>query len=85
MKADLTAKQGSQTAIADRNVTMANHVMRASHGLTLPEKRMIAARLRTSDFGRSGCRRLNTPRRSQLRQTLHTSSYSRPQTVCCQN
>lgn len=45
----LTAKPGSQTGIADRNVTMANHVMRASHGLTLPEKRMIAAALAKSD------------------------------------
>lgn len=45
----LTAKPESQTGIADRNVTMANHVMRASHGLTLPEKRMIAAALAKSD------------------------------------
>jgi plasmid replication initiation protein len=45
----LTAKPLSQTAIADRHVTMANHIMRASHGLTLPEKRMIAAAMAKSD------------------------------------
>lgn len=48
-KNELTAKPGSQTTIADRQVTMANYVMRASHGLTLPEKRMIAAVLAKSD------------------------------------
>jgi plasmid replication initiation protein len=45
----LTAKPGSQTSIADRNVTMANRVARAAHGLTLPEKRVIAAALAKSD------------------------------------
>jgi len=49
MSKTLTAKPHSQTAIADRQVTMANLIVRASHNLNLSEKRMIAAALATSD------------------------------------
>lgn len=48
-RVDLTAKPNSQTDIGDRKVTLANHIMRASHGLSMPEKRVIAAALATSD------------------------------------
>ena len=49
MKKTLTAKPNSQTAISDRQVTMANAVTRAAHGLSLPEKRFIAAALAKTD------------------------------------
>lgn len=49
MKTSLTAKPNSQTGISDRNVTMANAVTRAAHGLSLPEKRFIAAALAKTD------------------------------------
>ncbi|CAK0040497.1 replication initiation protein [Burkholderia pseudomallei] len=49
MSKTLTAKPNSQTAIADRQVTMANIIVRASHNLNLSEKRMIAAALAASD------------------------------------
>ncbi|WP_244808906.1 MULTISPECIES: replication initiation protein [Caballeronia] len=49
MKTGLSAKPGSQTGIAERNVTMANAVTRAAHGLSLPEKRFIAAALAKTD------------------------------------
>jgi plasmid replication initiation protein len=49
MTPTLSAKPNSQTAIADRNVTMANAVTRSAHGLTLPEKRFIAAALAKTD------------------------------------
>jgi plasmid replication initiation protein len=49
MKNSLTAKPNSQTEIADRKVNMANAVTRAAHGLTLPEKRFIAAALAKTD------------------------------------
>jgi plasmid replication initiation protein len=45
----LSVKPNSQTAIADRQVTMANAVTRSAHGLTLPEKRFIAAALAKTD------------------------------------
>lgn len=49
MKNSLTAKPNSQTEIADRKVNMANAVTRAAHGLSLPEKRFIAAALAKTD------------------------------------
>ncbi|MFM0327792.1 replication initiation protein, partial [Caballeronia glebae] len=49
MKTSLSAKPSSQTGIAERNVTMANAVTRAAHGLSLPEKRFIAAALAKTD------------------------------------
>lgn len=45
----LSAKPSSQTAIADRKVNMANAITRAAHGLSLPEKRFIAAALAKTD------------------------------------
>jgi plasmid replication initiation protein len=45
----LTAKPNSQTAIADRYVNLANAVARTAHGLSLPEKRFIAAALAKTD------------------------------------
>jgi plasmid replication initiation protein len=49
MRNPLTAKPNSQTDIADRKVNMANAITRAAHGLTLPEKRFIAAALAKTD------------------------------------
>jgi len=49
MKKTLTAKPNSQTSLSDRQVTMANAVTRAAHGLSLPEKRFIAAALAKTD------------------------------------
>jgi plasmid replication initiation protein len=49
MKNSLAAKPNSQTEIADRNVTMANSVTRTAQGLTLAEKRFIAAALAKTD------------------------------------
>jgi plasmid replication initiation protein len=45
----LTAKPTSQTTIAERKVNMANAVTRSAHGLSLPEKRFIAAALAKTD------------------------------------
>lgn len=45
----LTAKPDSQTTIAERHVNMANAVTRSAHGLSLPEKRFIAAALAKTD------------------------------------
>lgn len=49
MAKTLTAKPNSVTVIGDRQVTMANSIVRASHNLNLSEKRMIAAALAASD------------------------------------
>jgi plasmid replication initiation protein len=49
MPKTLTAKPTSQTTIADRKVNMANAVTRSAHGLSLPEKRFIAAALAKTD------------------------------------
>jgi plasmid replication initiation protein len=48
-RTSLTAKPSSQTSIADRNVTMANAITRSAHGLSLAEKRFIAAALAKTD------------------------------------
>ncbi|MFM0197782.1 replication initiation protein [Paraburkholderia strydomiana] len=45
----LAAKPNSQTNISDRQVTMANAMMRSAHGLSLSEKRFIAAALAKTD------------------------------------
>lgn len=45
----LAAKPNSQTAIADRHVTMTNSLTRAAQGLTLSEKRFVAAALAKTD------------------------------------
>ncbi|GAB6847585.1 replication initiation protein [Paraburkholderia kururiensis] len=45
----LTSKPNSQTRISDRQVTMANAMMRSAHGLSLAEKRFIAAALAKTD------------------------------------
>ncbi|KIX33511.1 replication protein [Burkholderia pseudomallei] len=45
----LTAKPNSQTSLSDRQVTMANAMMRSAHGLSLAEKRFIAAALAKTD------------------------------------
>jgi plasmid replication initiation protein len=49
MKTSLAAKPNSQTEIAERKVNMANAITRSAHGLTLPEKRFIAAALAKTD------------------------------------
>ena len=49
MAKSLVAKPESQTSIADRKVNMANAITRAAHGLSLPEKRFIAAALAKTD------------------------------------
>jgi plasmid replication initiation protein len=48
-KKTLTAKPHSQTSIAQRKVNMANAITRSAHGLSLPEKRFIAAALAKTD------------------------------------
>lgn len=45
----LRAKPNSATVIGDRQVTMANTIVRASHNLNLSEKRLISAALAASD------------------------------------
>ncbi|WP_334022010.1 replication initiation protein [Burkholderia orbicola] len=49
MKKTLASKPNSQTNISDRQVTMANAITRSAHGLTLTEKRVIAAALAKTD------------------------------------
>lgn len=49
MENSLVAKPTSQTTIAERNVNMANAITRSAHGLSLPEKRFIAAALAKTD------------------------------------
>nr|WP_284506729.1 replication initiation protein [Caballeronia sp. GAWG1-5s-s] len=49
MTKTLTSKPTSQTSISDRNVTMANVIVRASHSLNLSEKRLVAAALAATD------------------------------------
>lgn len=49
MKKSLASKPHSQTNISDRQVTMANAIARSAQGLTLTEKRFIAAALAKTD------------------------------------
>jgi plasmid replication initiation protein len=49
MKKTLAANPNSQTSISNRQVTMANAITRSAHGLTLTEKRFIAAALAKTD------------------------------------
>ncbi|ENG0237630.1 replication initiation protein [Burkholderia multivorans] len=49
MKKTLASKPNSQTNISDRQVTMANAITRSAQGLTLAEKRFIAAALAKTD------------------------------------
>ncbi|QYD70073.1 replication initiation protein [Paraburkholderia edwinii] len=49
LRKTLSSRPHSQTSIAERHVTMANAITRSAHGLTLPEKRLIAAALAKTD------------------------------------
>jgi plasmid replication initiation protein len=49
MEHRLTSNPNSQTAIAERRVNSANAITRSAHGLSLPEKRFIAAALAKTD------------------------------------
>jgi plasmid replication initiation protein len=49
MPKTLAAKPNSQTHILDRHVTMANEIVRATHSLTLAEKRLLSAALAVTD------------------------------------
>ncbi|SAK96781.1 Replication initiation protein [Caballeronia glebae] len=45
----LTAKPNSQAGLLDRNVSLANVIVRATHGLKLSDKRLLSAALAVTD------------------------------------